>query len=337
MPFHFLLAVLLLLPTLPCLARNAAVNFIPNGNIVSCASCHTNPAGAGARTPFGVAVNFITGGNSEDPGLWSSALAAADSDGDGISNGDELRDPDGDGIPLDDEGVTNPGNRPPTFTSSAVTTATVGTAYLYVATAADFETNARSYTKVSGPSWLSVSNVSNTGRFAGTPPNGSSGTFSVTVRVEDTGTASKGFSLSGNNQTYTLKINTSFADWQSVNFTLPAEAALAASTADPDGDGLDNYMEYALRLPPKVITSFSFLQPTRTAGGKLKLGLTVRDDDAKLSVTLETASDVTFASLTTIAAAITDPVPGDGVKTWEFTDTGSNARRFGRVKVAILP
>lgn len=68
---------------------------IPNGNIVPnpCANGiwpgvgHQAVNGGGARNPFGVA--FAAAGRN-----WTTAFCQADSDGDGMSNGEELGDPD---------------------------------------------------------------------------------------------------------------------------------------------------------------------------------------------------------------------------------------------------
>ena len=79
-------------------ARPFRVGQIPNGLMVAppngCQSCHMSPQGADARNNFGMAVE-----NTLDPpgptGVvqWTAALASADSDGDGVSNGQELGDP----------------------------------------------------------------------------------------------------------------------------------------------------------------------------------------------------------------------------------------------------
>lgn len=85
---------------------------IPNGNKFSCANCHINPAGGGARNPFGTVVenNYLVNGDVQ----WQAALAALDSDGDGRTNGQELQDPNGawrigDPAPGDYNKVSNPG------------------------------------------------------------------------------------------------------------------------------------------------------------------------------------------------------------------------------------
>ncbi|CAK4215941.1 unnamed protein product [Aphanomyces euteiches] len=61
---------------------------VPNGDKVSgvAAIGHVDPAGGGARGPFGLA--FAGASHT-----WTTALCQADSDGDGATNGEELGDP----------------------------------------------------------------------------------------------------------------------------------------------------------------------------------------------------------------------------------------------------
>lgn len=100
---------------------------IPNGAVFSCDTCHGNTTHQ--LNPFGSAYN--NAGRA-----WSAALAQADSDGDGYTNGSELLDPDGiweignpnPGNPGD---VTNPGDAssvPPEATPTPGPTATATSA-----------------------------------------------------------------------------------------------------------------------------------------------------------------------------------------------------------------
>jgi hypothetical protein len=72
---------------------------VPNGGVYGCNTCHLN---------YTFGADFVGAGNQ-----WTSALAVADSDGDGYANGVELLDPDGtwaegDPDPGDPADVTNP-------------------------------------------------------------------------------------------------------------------------------------------------------------------------------------------------------------------------------------
>ena len=318
-------------------ARNFRVSRIPNGAVASCSNCHVNPAGGGTRTAFGAAVNTAIGGVSTDVAFWTAAFAALDSDGDGRTNGVELRDPDGDLIPIDAIGVTNPGNRPPTFTNSPAQSATMGIAYASTVTASDAEANAFTFAKVTGPAWLAVSSA---GAISGTPPAGSAGSQSVSISVTDTGTTTKGFSRGSNTLTYTLSLISSYAGWQNLNFTLPAEAALAGPLIDADSDGLANVLEYAVRLPVRTSSPHQIFAPGTDLAGHLGAVINVRDDDPKLSLVMEAADDLSFSSVTTIEPVVTDPIPGDGLKQYFFIDTvppNPATARFVRLRVRLAP
>lgn len=93
-------------------ARPARVGQIPNGSMIGCASCHVNPGGGGTLTPFGNDINnnYLTQPGRSGQVVWNAMLAMLDSDGDGVSNGQELGDPDGDGTPEASIQVTNPGD-----------------------------------------------------------------------------------------------------------------------------------------------------------------------------------------------------------------------------------
>ncbi|MCZ6632141.1 MAG: hypothetical protein O7G87_01955, partial [bacterium] len=90
-------------------ARPFRPGLLPNGNVNSCANCHVNPGGGGRRNAFGQAVESRVSPNGQEA-FWGPALAALDSDGDGVSNGQELGDPDGDGTTDPSIQVTLPGD-----------------------------------------------------------------------------------------------------------------------------------------------------------------------------------------------------------------------------------
>ena len=93
-------------------ARPFRVSQLPNGSLLGCASCHVNPNGGGTLTPFGRDINnnYLTQSGRTGNVQWNAMLAMLDSDGDGVSNGQELGDPDGDGTVDSSIQVTNPGD-----------------------------------------------------------------------------------------------------------------------------------------------------------------------------------------------------------------------------------
>jgi hypothetical protein len=99
----------------PADARGFRGNMMPNTAAVgaSCNTCHTSGGGT-PRNGFGLAIEaLVTPGGTEV--FWGPALAALDSDGDGVPNGVELGDPtgswtEGSDQPGDAALVTHPGD-----------------------------------------------------------------------------------------------------------------------------------------------------------------------------------------------------------------------------------
>jgi hypothetical protein len=310
------------------------VSLIPNGGgQFSCGACHVVQSGGGPRNSFGQRVESLLPTLGES--FWTPVLAAEDSDNDGFTNGQELGDPDGDFANVGSSSlVTNPGNaasKPnsaPNFTSSPVLTAAIGTAYSYTATVTDPDLNSVTFSKSAGPSWL---NVAANGAVTGTPLEAHTGSVSVTIQATDNGSPA-----ATRDQTYTLVVRATFAGWQNLRFTLPAENTLASASADPDGDGVPNLIEYALRTNPKVNDSPPKPVMSFNGNGQAVFTLAVRDDAPGLSAAAEISSVLPFTSITTASGVLTDPTPGDGFKTATFTDTVSKdsaTARFTRFKV----
>lgn len=115
-------------------ARPFRVSQLPNGSMIGCASCHVNPGGGGTLTSFGSAINsnYLTQPGRSGQVVWNAMLAMLDSDGDGVSNGQELGDPDGDGMTDANIQVTNPGDpnsfvqMPPSGGAPSATSVVIG-------------------------------------------------------------------------------------------------------------------------------------------------------------------------------------------------------------------
>lgn len=129
-----------------------------------------------------------------------------------------------------------------------------------------------------------------------------------------------------------------FPQWQRLHFSLPAEAAIAAAGEDPDGDGRSNLMEFAFRTSPRLKGYFPVIRPTLNANGVLSFTLAVRDDPA-LRVTAEFSDSPAFTDPDTVIPVVSDPVPGDLVKTLTFIDLSSAAgarQRYMRLVIRLL-
>lgn len=81
----------------PASARSFRVDEIPNGRARSCNTCHETGGGV-VFNPFGsdVRSHLVDGTSASTMHVdWGPELAKRDSDGDGVTNGEELGDPDG--------------------------------------------------------------------------------------------------------------------------------------------------------------------------------------------------------------------------------------------------
>jgi len=104
----FLTAAIIFFSISFTVARSFRVSEIPNGDNFSCGNCHVSPLGGGARNAFGsiIEAQYLSAPGAAGHVQWGPALASLDSDGDGVSNGEELQDPNG----LWTTGNPNPGN-----------------------------------------------------------------------------------------------------------------------------------------------------------------------------------------------------------------------------------
>ncbi len=226
-------------------------------------------------------------------------------------------------------------NHTPAFAANPIAAnATGGSPFAGQLSATDADTvSVLSFTKQSGPAWLSVSP---TGALSGTPANANAGLNAFTVAVSD-GTATVTATL---NVTVT-PTGPSFNAFAASRFT-PGEQAdplVSGPAADPDHDGIPNLLEYAFGLDPK--------SPASSAVPKAQLTTVVSSQHIGLTYTrLKGATDLTFtpefssspsdAGFT--ASAFTEvgvQDNGDGTETVTIRDAApvTGAPRFARLRV----
>ena len=306
------LAFLLLFHPLAARSFRLSPNFMPNGGAFSCSTCHGSSMSI--KNAFGADVNSLVSRNGQQK-FWDAVLAAKDSDGDGFSNGLELGDENGDGVAERTTNLSNPGdassvpdfpNTAPSFTSSPVTSAEVGISYVYQAAAVDPENDNLTFSKVSGPDWLSISS---SGLVSGTPPLGAKSGSSIVLRVTDNGNPAESA-----DQSYTLQVSVSFAGWQALYFDPDVEPSLTEAAADPDNDGVSNFLEYALLGNPMenestILQRFALLDMSSpgaafNAEGKMTFFLDVRDNDPALTIVVLADTSLDFDSSIVIQAVV---------------------------------
>ena len=81
--------LVLVAPAQTARAYTSYVNYVPNGPVARCLTCHVRSTGGGTRNPFGEDVKRNRVGITPN---WA-VISTLDSDTDGFSNGEELGDP----------------------------------------------------------------------------------------------------------------------------------------------------------------------------------------------------------------------------------------------------
>ncbi len=129
-----------------------------------------------------------------------------------------------------------------------------------------------------------------------------------------------------------------YSDWQAEHFTAGEQTDLTISgpAADPDGDGLNNLLEYAANLDPKVPDSTGF--PSLGAdGGALTLTYVRRKDVGDLAYTVDVSNDLqtwnSGVSVTQETSVTALDARRDQVMVTDRTVLTGLTRRFLRLRV----
>jgi hypothetical protein len=197
------------------------------------------------------------------------------------------------------------------------------------ADAGDWEGDPLTYSKTSGPAWLTVAS---NGAVSGTPPTSAQGANNFVVSVADG---------SGGTDTATLQINVvaaPFELWKQENFT-PAQLAqpgVAGELDDPDRDGTPNLLEYALGMNQNVASS-SGLPVGGIHGGYLTLSFNRQKAATDITYQVEAVGNMN-SSWVEIWNSFNLPYgggenPSDLVTVQDTVPVSDAPKRFMRLKV----
>lgn len=177
--------------------------------------------------------------------------------------------------------------------------ATAGLTYLasIEGAATDAEGDPLTYSKTSGPAWLSIAP---NGRLSGIPSAGDVGDNVFTVRVSD--------GMGSNTITLNIAVNATqspYATWTLGAFSKPGQ--LNTNPLDDfDSDGYNNQFEYYLGLNPESAANEK--RPTASISDNYgAITFTYRTDNAALNYQIETTTDASSPDWTTRNTEPLDP------------------------------
>jgi hypothetical protein len=195
--------------------------------------------------------------------------------------------------------------------------------------AGDWEGDALTYAKTSGPTWLTVAA---NGTISVTPPTTAQGTYNFVVSVTD---------ASGGTDSATLQIYVvaaPFEIWKQENFTLEqvAQPGVAGDLDDPDRDGIANLLEYALGLDPNH-SSASGVPAGSTSGGYLTLTFNRQKSATDITYSVEATGDL-GSSWNRIWSSSSVPYgggsnPSQQVTVQDTVPVSGSPKRFMRLKI----
>lgn len=134
-------------------------------------------------------------------------------------------------------------------------------------------------------------------------------------------------------------VGVAYQDWRTSHFTADelANAAISGPTADPDGDGVNNLLEYAFGLDPTDTSrdGLPAMSTTRVDGADyLAISFTRLKISGDLIYTVEASSDLAnWSALAPAAQNVVDHGDTETVVARDTVAVGTVPRRFLRVRV----
>ncbi len=136
----------------------------------------------------------------------------------------------------------------------------------------------------------------------------------------------------------TITIPKPVDQWRQDNFGANAgNAAIAGNLADPDGDGLDNLLEYALGTNPLASNASGIAQDRETIGGNTYLRLTVMKNQAATDVTynVETTGDLMTPGAWSSASTVVEVNSPTMLQVRDSVAIGAATKRFIHLRVSV--
>lgn len=128
---------------------------------------------------------------------------------------------------------------------------------------------------------------------------------------------------------------TPIESWRQQNFQSTANVGSAADTADPDGDGIVNLLEYALGLPPKTSSLIGLPTASKTSDGRL-FTISFQRNPALTDLTYEVEAANELGAWTTIARSTAGGATSNLGGLSEFIETGTVLKTVTVIDLAFI-